>query len=418
MELFEKVVYRQELKELTVSEGYIGGVYTLSYSFNPSMKGGSFSPETLQLLLSALDRAKKFLYPIVVVIDGAGANLSGGIGSLGAFASIFKIHIELSGIVPQIGVLKRVAAGGHAYLGALMDFLLVKEKSSIFITGPKVVKAALGEELSIAELGGHSMSNGVANLLAKDDDELIATVRSMISVLPASWLAERKIFECRKDKIEFQLPEKNKSYEMRSLIEKIDPSFLEIYRGYGDSIITVFAVYWGRLIGVVANNPAALSGAIDCDASIKAAAFIRFCDAFSIPILTLVDVPGFMPGLDEERKGIVKDGSKMLTAYGSCRSLKLTIILRKSYGGAHIVMASRALSSDFVISLPNSSIAIMGSEQAMMLNYQHVDETTDRLLNSGIDAIADLTDAFKMVGEKLVADTRRRKFPLTPLIEL
>jgi len=320
---------------------------------------------------------------VIGLNDSGGARVQEGVISLGAYAEIFLRNTMASGVVPQISVIMGPCAGGAVYSPAITDFVIMVENTSyMFVTGPKVVKTVTHEELSSEELGGaatHASKSGVAHFVAKNDMEALEIVRNLLSYLPSN-NAEEAPFVPNDDPIDridedldyFIPANPNQPYDMKEIIKKIadNNNFLEVHQDYAPNIIVGFCRLGGRSVGVVANQPAVLAGVLDIDASKKAARFIRFCDAFNIPILTYEDVPGFLPGSDQEWRGIISNGAKLLYAYCEATVPKVTVITRKAYGGAYDVMSSKHIRGDMNLAWPTSELAVMGAKGAVEIIFK------------------------------------------------
>jgi len=355
-------------------------VYIFAQDF--TVIGGSLSETMAQKICKVMDIAMTTGAPIVGLNDSGGARIQEGINALGGYAEIFQRNIMASGVVPQISGIFGPCAGGAVYSPALTDFtIMVKGMSYMFLTGPKVVKTVTGEDVTQEELGGatvHASRSGVAHFATENGEEGLALIRRLLSFLPQNNLEEAPILVTHDpiDRLEDSLNEiipdsPNKAYDMYEVIGAIidDGEFLEVHADYAQNIIVGFARLNGRSTGIVANQPCRLAGVLDINASRKAARFVRFCDAFNIPILTLVDVPGFLPGTGQEYGGVIVHGAKLLYAYGEATVPKVTVTLRKSYGGAHIVMSCKQLRGDMNYAWPTAEIAVMGGAGAVEVLY-------------------------------------------------
>jgi len=325
-----------------------------------------------------MDMAMKVGAPVIGINDSGGARIQEGVTSLAGYAEIFERNILASGVIPQISAIFGPCAGGAVYSPALTDFIMMTENTSyLFVTGPKVVKTVTGEDISIEDLGGadvHASKSGVAHFKVENEEEGLLLIRKLLSYLPQNNLEEAPMLECNdpidrmEDELNELVPENpNMPYDMKDLIHLIvdGAEFLEIHRNYAKNIIVGFCRMDGMSVGVIANQPNYLAGVLDCAASKKAARFVRFCDAFNIPILTLVDVPGFLPGSGQEYAGIINEGAKLMFAFGEATVPKVTVTIRKSYGGAHDVMSCKQLRGDFNYAWPNAQIAVMGAKGAI-----------------------------------------------------
>ncbi|MFM2291417.1 MAG: hypothetical protein RIS29_1230 [Bacteroidota bacterium] len=364
-------------------------VYVFSKDF--TVFGGSLS-ETMSLkICKIMDMAMKMGAPIIGINDSGGARIQEGVTSLAGYAEIFQRNIMASGVIPQISAIFGPCAGGDVYSPALTDFILMTEDNSyMFVTGPKVVKSVTGEDISTEDLGGadvHARKSGVAHFKAENEEEGMMLIRKLLSYLPQNNLEEPPLFENTdpidrlEDKLNSIVPDNpNMPYDMKDVIHAIvdNDEFLEVHRHYARNILVGFARFNGQPTGIVANQPNFLAGVLDCDASRKAARFVRFCDAFNIPVLTLVDVPGFLPGSGQEYAGIITHGAKLMFAYGEATVPKVTITVRKSYGGAHDVMSCKQLRGDFNYAWPTAEIAVMGAAGAIeVLEGRAISKITD-----------------------------------------
>ena len=365
--------------------GTIGGrlVYVFAQDFTVS--GGSLSKTMSEKICKVMDMAVRNGAPCIGLNDSGGARIQEGIDALAGYGEIFERNILASGVVPQISAIMGPCAGGAVYSPALTDFtLMVKNTSYMFLTGPAVVKSVTGEEVSQEELGGasvHASKSGVAHFAAENEQEAIDTIRELLSFLPQNNLESAPFVETADpvnrvdDALNTVIPDNpNKSYDMYQVIRSIvdDERFLEVHKDFAKNIIVGFAHMNGRSVGVVANQPGVLAGVLDINASRKAARFVRFCDAFNIPLVTLVDVPGFLPGTQQEYGAIITNGAKLLYAYGEATVPKVTVTLRKAYGGAHIVMSCKQLRGDVNYAWPSAQIAVMGADGAV--NVLHAKE--------------------------------------------
>ncbi len=362
--------------------GLVNGRLVYAYAQDFTVLGGSLSLAASNKICKVMDLALENGAPIVGFNDSGGARIQEGVLSLAGYGEIFYRNTISSGVIPQIAVIMGPCAGGAVYSPGIMDFVFMVDGTSyMFITGPNVIKEVTSEEISFDELGGakvHSVKSGVANFVASSDEEAILMVKKLLSYLPSNNLDNPPVIENMDDpsrlvpQLEELVPvESNKPYDMKKLIKEIvdDGDFFEVNKDYAKNIITCFARMGGRTVGIVANQPKESAGTLDINASVKAARFVRYCDAFNIPIVTLVDVPGFLPGVNQEHDGIIRHGSKLLYAYSEATVPKVTVIIRKSYGGAYIVMGSRHLRADFVFAWPTAEIAVMGPQGAVNILY-------------------------------------------------
>ena len=363
--------------------GTISGRLVFVFSQDFTVFGGALSEAHAEKICKIMDQAMKVGAPVIGLNDSGGARIQEGVASLGGYAEVFQRNVMASGVIPQVSVIMGPCAGGAVYSPAMTDFIfMVKDSSYMFVTGPEVVKTVTHETVSAEALGGavtHSTRSGVADLAFENDVDALLMVRRLFNYLP---LSNREKPPVRKsvdpaDRIDLGLdtlvPDNpNKPYEIRELIYKVvdDGDFFELQRDHAQNIIIGFGRLDGQSVGIVANNPMVLAGCLDIRSSIKAARFVRFCDAFNIPVVTFVDVPGFMPGTAQEYGGIIKHGAKLLYAYAECTVPKVTIITRKAYGGAYDVMSSKHLRGDVNFAWPNAEIAVMGPKGAVEIIFR------------------------------------------------
>ncbi len=387
---------------VAVGFGTIEGRVVCVFAQDFTVIGGSLSETMSEKICKVMDFAMKIGCPIIGINDSGGARIQEGSNALAGYAEIFERNILASGVVPQISLIFGPCAGGAVYSPALTDFIMMTEQNSyMFITGPKVVKSVTGEEVTTEALGGagmHSRKSGVAHFKSASEEECLALTRQLISYIPQNNMETTPEVECtdpinRADDILNELvpANPNKPYDMKDIIRSIvdNGEFLEVQPLFAQNIICCFARFNGVSTGIIANQPKFLAGVLDCDSSRKAARFVRFCDAFNIPILTLVDVPGFLPGTGQEYSGIIVHGAKLMFAYGEATVPKVTITIRKSYGGAHIVMSCKQLRGDLNYAWPNAEIAVMGASGAVEV-----------LQGKEIAAIEDAEERAKYVQEK------------------
>ncbi len=363
---------------VVTGHGTIDGrvVYVFSQDF--TVFGGSLSETFAQKICKIMDMAMKAGAPVIGINDSGGARIQEGVTSLAGYAEIFERNILASGVIPQISAIFGPCAGGAVYSPALTDFVMMTEENSyMFVTGPKVVKTVTGEEISVNNLGGanvHASKSGVSHFKVSSEENGLLLIRKLLSYLPQNNLEEAPLvsnndpIDRRDDFLNNIIPDNpNQPYDMQEVIYSIidEGEFLEVHRNYAKNIIVGFGRMDGQSIGIVANQPNFLAGVLDSDASRKAARFVRFCDAFNIPVLTLVDVPGFLPGSGQEYAGIIIHGAKLMFAYGEATVPKITITLRKSYGGAHDVMSCKQLRGDLNYAWPSAEIAVMGASGAI-----------------------------------------------------
>lgn len=355
-------------------------VYVFAQDF--TVFGGSLSETLAQKICKVMDQAMKMGAPVIGINDSGGARIQEGVNSLAGYAEIFQRNILASGVVPQISGIFGPCAGGAVYSPALTDFTIMTEGASyMFLTGPKVVKTVTGEDVTQEQLGGarvHSTKSGVAHFSVENEDKGLSLIRNLLSFIPQNNLEETPLKKTSdpidrfEDGLNDIVPDSpNRPYNMYDVIGAIidDGEFLEVHANYAKNIIVGFARFNGQSVGIVANQPRFLAGVLDIEASRKAARFVRFCDAFNIPIVTLVDVPGFLPGTAQEYGGVILNGAKLLYAYGEATVPKITVTLRKSYGGAHIVMSCKQLRGDINYAWPSAEIAVMGADGAVEVLY-------------------------------------------------
>jgi acetyl-CoA carboxylase carboxyltransferase component len=356
-------------------------VYVFSQDF--TVFGGSLGEMFAKKVCKLMDLALKTGAPVIGLNDSGGARIQEGVASLAGYGDIFFRNVISSGVVPQISAIMGPCAGGAVYSPALTDFIIMVDKTShMFITGPDVVKAALGQEVTFEELGGamvHSQTSGVAHFIAKDEEHCIQIIKKLLSYLPSNYLEDPPSVEPTDDPnrtdeaLAHILPDDpDKPYDVKEVISRVvdNGEFFEIQPLWAQNIVIGFARLNGKVIGVVANQPMHYAGTLDIDSSMKAGRFIRFCDCFNIPIITFVDVPGFLPGVEQEHGGIIKHGSKLLYAYCEATVPKITVILRKDYGGAYDVMGSKHSGADINYAWPTAEIAVMGSHGAINIIFR------------------------------------------------
>jgi len=373
--------------------GDINGKRVMLFSQDFTVLGGSLSEQHGRKICKIMEMAMKNGYPVIGMNDSGGARVQEGVVSLGAYADIFLLNTLASGVVPQISLVMGPCAGGAVYSPAITDFIImVKDTSYMFVTGPKVVQTVTHELLTSEELGGasvHSTKSGVAHFTAEDGLEATEIAKKLMNYIPAN-NTEMPPFSINNDdvnrlndKLTYLVPANpNQPYDIKEVITSIadNGDFLEVHQDYAANIVVGYIHLGGRSIGVVANQPSVLAGVLDIDSSRKAARFIRFCDAFNIPILTLVDVPGFMPGKVQEWGGIITNGAKLLYAYCEATVPKVTLITRKAYGGAYDVMSSKHIRGDFNFAWPTAEIAVMGAKGAVEIIYKkEIDTAEDKL---------------------------------------
>jgi propionyl-CoA carboxylase beta chain len=363
--------------------GTVDGRPVCVFSQDVTVFGGSLGQVYGEKIVKVLDFALQNGCPVVGINEGGGARIQEGVVSLGLYGEIFRRNVHASGVIPQISLIMGAAAGGHVYSPALTDFtVMVDSTSQMFITGPDVVRTVTGEDVTLEELGGartHNATSGNAHYLAADEDDAIAYVRSLLSYLPSNNLDPVPVFDTevaeRADDsfLDTIVPDSaNQPYDMHQIIEHLldDGEFCEVHALFAQNIVVGFGRIEGQSVGVVANQPMHFAGCLDIDASEKAARFVRTCDAFNIPILTLVDVPGFLPGVDQEHNGIIRRGAKLIYAYAEATVPLITIVTRKAFGGAYDVMGSKHLGADVNIAWPTAQIAVMGAQGAVNILHR------------------------------------------------
>lgn len=377
-------------KQKYLGDGVVSGygkidgrlVYVFAQDF--TVFGGSLSRANADKIVKVMDLAMRMGAPVIGLNDSGGARIQEGVESLGGYADIFYRNVMSSGVIPQISAILGPCAGGAVYSPAITDFILmVKDSSYMFVTGPDVIKTVTHEEVTKDELGGaftHNSKSGVAHLMADDDTMAMLMIRELLSFLPSNNLEDPPVKICtdpinREDEIlqTFVPDDPNKPYDMREVITTIvdDNNFFEIQPYFAENILIGFARLNGKPVGIVANQPAVLAGVLDINASTKAARFVRFCDAFNIPLITFVDVPGFLPGTEQEFGGIIRHGAKLLYAFAEATVPKITVITRKAYGGAYDVMSSKHIGADINYAWPTAEIAVMGPEGAVNIIYKN-----------------------------------------------
>ena len=378
--------------------GKVNGRPVFVYSQDFTVLGGSLSETHAAKITKIMDQAIKVGVPVIGLNDSGGARIQEGVASLGGYAEVFQRNVMASGVVPQISLIMGPCAGGAVYSPAITDFIFMTEGSSyMFVTGPDVVKTVTHEELTAEELGGASMhrrTSGVAHASFENDIDLLMQTRRLMDFLPLSNREAAPVqftddpADRASDVLDHIIPDNpNQPYDMRQIItEMVDEGdFFEIHKEFAGNVIVGFAHIDGRSVGIVANQPLVLAGTLDINASRKAARFVRFCDAFNIPLLTLVDVPGFMPGLSQETGGIINHGAKLLFAYAEATVPKVTIITRKAYGGAYDVMSSKHLRGDVNYAWPTAEIAVMGPEGAARIIFREAASDPEKLAEATTD---------------------------------
>ncbi|MBA0128050.1 acyl-CoA carboxylase subunit beta [Haloechinothrix sp. YIM 98757] len=371
--------------------GTVDGRPVCVFSQDVTVFGGSLGEVYGEKIVKVMDLAIKTGRPIIGINEGGGARIQEGVASLGLYGEIFMRNTKASGVVPQISLIMGANAGGHVYSPALTDFVvMVDQTSQMFITGPDVIKTVTGEEVTFEDLGGgrtHNTKSGNAHYLGADEDDAISYVQELLSFLPSNNMAEPPVFDApnpqgeaiadgitdEDSELDTLVPDSpNQPYDMHEVIRRVvdDGEFLEVHALFAPNILVGFGRVDGQSVGIVANQPTQLAGCLDIDASEKAARFVRTCDAFNIPVLTFVDVPGFLPGTDQEWDGIIRRGAKLIYAYCEASVPKITVITRKAYGGAYDVMGSKHLGGDMNLAWPTAQIAVMGAQGAANIVYR------------------------------------------------
>ncbi|MCD6519641.1 MAG: acyl-CoA carboxylase subunit beta [Anaerolineae bacterium] len=376
-------------KRITLGDGVVTGYGTIEgrlvfvYAQDFTVMGGSLGQAHAAKIVKVQDLAMKNGAPLIGINDSGGARIQEGILSLGGYGDIFLRNTLASGVIPQISVIMGPCAGGAVYSPALTDFVfMVKDTSHMFITGPQVIKAVTHEDVTFEELGGamtHNAKSGVAHFAAENEEECLQMVRKLLSYLPQNNLEDPPVVASKDDparadeELDSLIPDNpNAPYDVKEVITRVvdKGSFFEVQEHFAQNVVIGFARLDGMVVGIVANQPKVKAGVLDIDASVKAARFVRFCDAFNVPIVTFEDVPGFMPGVAQEHGGIIRHGAKLIYAYSEATVPKLAVILRKAYGGAYIVMSSKHLRGDFNVAWPSAEIAVMGPEGAVNIIYR------------------------------------------------
>ncbi|MGQ0838399.1 acyl-CoA carboxylase subunit beta [Actinokineospora sp.] len=392
--------------------GTVDGRPVCVFSQDVTVFGGSLGQVYGEKIVKVMDLAIKTGRPIVGINEGGGARIQEGVVSLGLYGEIFTRNVRASGVVPQISLIMGANAGGHVYSPALTDFVvMVDQTSQMFITGPDVVKTVTGEEVTLEELGGartHNTKSGVAHYMGADEEDALSYVKELLSFLPSNNLSDAPVFEGFAEdgsvsdnltdtdrELDTLIPDSaNQPYDMHEVITRVvdDGEFLEVHPLFAPNIVVGFGRVEGRSVGVVANQPTQFAGCLDIDASEKAARFVRTCDAFNIPVLTFVDVPGFLPGTDQEWTGIIRRGAKLIYAYAEATVPLVTVITRKAYGGAYDVMGSKHLGADMNLAWPSAQIAVMGASGASNILHR---KTLKKALDAGedVDALRAKLDA-------------------------
>jgi propionyl-CoA carboxylase beta chain len=387
--------------------GTVDGRPVCVFSQDVTIFGGSLGEVYGEKIVKVMDLALKTGRPLVGINEGGGARIQEGVVSLGLYGEIFRRNVQASGVIPQISLIMGANAGGHVYSPALTDFVVMVDGTShMFITGPDVIKTVTGEDVGFEELGGgrtHNTKSGNAHYLGSDEDDAIAYVKELLSYLPSNNLSESPVFDAPEDllhgtveesvtdsdrELDTLIPDSaNQPYDMHEVLTRIldDGDFLEVQPLFAPNILVGFGRVDGHAVGIVANQPTQYAGCLDIDASEKAARFVRTCDAFNVPVLTFVDVPGFLPGTDQEWNGIIRRGAKLIYAYAEATVPLVTVITRKAYGGAYDVMGSKHLGADINLAWPTAQIAVMGAQGAANIVHR---KTLANAVNEGKDVDA------------------------------
>ena len=385
--------------------GTVDGKKIFVFAQDFTVFGGALGEVFAEKIHKVMDLALSVGAPLVGLNDGAGARIQEGVVGLDGYGGIFWRNVQASGVIPQISVVLGPCAGGAVYSPAMTDFIfMVREKSHMFITGPDVVKTVTGEEVTLEELGGavsHSTKSGVATFVGDDEKQVLDEVKILLSYLPSNNLSDAPSFETNDDRnrlcpeLNELLPDSsNQPYEMRDLIKSVvdDGDFLEYHESWATNIVCGFSRLNGTSVGVVANQPMRFAGVLDIEASEKAARFVRTCDAFNIPLITFVDVPGFLPGVDQEYGGIIRHGAKLLYAYCEATVPRIQVITRKAYGGAYVVMDSKSVGSDLSLAWPTAELAVMGPQGAVEIIHrrelQEIDNPEVRRIDDYLEKFA------------------------------
>jgi propionyl-CoA carboxylase beta chain len=376
---------RQRIAGDGVVTGYgrINGRLTYAFAQDFTVIGGSLSEANAAKICKVMDLAMKVGAPVVGLNDSGGARIQEGVASLAGYADIFLRNTLASGVIPQISAIMGPCAGGAVYSPAITDFtVMVQNSSYMFVTGPDVIKTVMHEEVSKEDLGGpmtHNATSGVAHFIARDDADSLALIRELLSFMPQNnqedppRVESRDPADRRDELLDSLVPvEPDKPYDIKEIVARVvdDGHFVEVHEHFAKNLVVGFARLAGQSVGIVANQPAVLAGCLDINASVKGARFVRFCDAFNLPLITFEDVPGFLPGTQQEHGGIIRHGAKLLFAYAEATVPKITLITRKAYGGAYCVMASKHLRTDVNLAYPTAEIAVMGPEGAVNIVYR------------------------------------------------
>lgn len=387
--------------------GTVDGRLVYAYAQDFTVIGGSLGEMHAAKICKVMDMAMKMGAPIIGINDSGGARIQEGIDALKGFGDIFYRNTLASGVIPQIAVIMGPCAGGAVYSPAICDFIFMVEKTSqMFITGPSVVKSVTGEEVTFDELGGantHAAKSGVATMACKTEEECFEQVKNLLGMLPANNLETAPVYECDDDLNRLSetltniIPEdSSKSYDIRDVIKEVVDygEFAEMFASFAQNIVTGFARMNGNTVGIIANQPKVMAGALDCNSSDKGARFVRFCDSFNIPIITFTDVPGYLPGVGQEHSGVIRHGAKLLYAFSEATVPKINVIVRKAYGGAYIAMNSKHLGADMVFAWPSAEIAVMGPDGAANIIFRKDIKNSADPVTARQEKIAEYTEKF------------------------
>jgi acetyl-CoA carboxylase carboxyltransferase component len=387
--------------------GYVGDVQVAAFSQDFSVLAGTMGKMQARKIVRLMRHAIRVGVPMVAFKDSGGARIQEGVDALSGYGDVFYYNVMLSGVVPQIGVVLGPCAGGAAYSPALMDFVIMtRHNAYMFLTGPEVIKAVTGHTATMAEVGGaemHATVSGNVHFIAEDDQHAISLVKNLLTYLPPNNTEDpphdlsAAIDEMADPGIDALIPaDSSEPLDMQAIIRRLVDrgELLEVHAGFARNVIVGFARISGVVVGIVANQPLVMAGALDIDAADKIARFVRTCNVFNIPLVTLVDVPGFLPGIEQERGGIIRHGAKMLHAFASCTVPKLTVILRKSYGGSYLAMCSQEMRADMVYAWPTAEIAVMGAEAAVKILYRKELEQSVNPKARAVELTQDYRDEF------------------------
>ena len=387
--------------------GTVDGRLVYAYAQDFTVIGGSLGEMHAAKICKVMDMAMKMGAPIIGINDSGGARIQEGIDALKGFGDIFYRNTLASGVIPQIAIIMGPCAGGAVYSPAICDFIFMVEKTSqMFITGPSVVKSVTGEDVTFDELGGastHAAKSGVATMACKTEEECFDQVKKLLGMLPANNLEIAPVYECEDDLNRLSetltniIPEDSgKSYDIRDVIKEVVDygEFAEMFEAFAQNIVTGFARLNGNTVGIIANQPKVMAGALDCNSSDKGARFVRFCDSFNIPVITFTDVPGYLPGVGQEHSGVIRHGAKLLYAFSEATVPKINVIVRKAYGGAYIAMNSKHLGADMVFAWPSAEIAVMGPEGAANIIFRKDIAASSDPVTARQEKIAEYTEKF------------------------